>query len=281
VNGTLQTINNITLDDVKQYYNAYLTPKGARMHVVGSVDKNRITQAVASLEQKWNKPAATLPSYALPKQDKGGKLYFVDFPGAKQSVIQAGKLALSAADEASNNLDFANEVLGVGSSGRLTQVLRIGKGYTYGAGSGIMKMKEVSPFFASTSVRANATLPSLEIIRNMLVDYGPKFTENEVEITKNKIIKRSSLQYESGFAKLAMLNDMSKYNKPVKYIEEDQQELIKMTLEDFKKVIARYLAEDEMIYIVVGDKATQFEEVKKLGKPVVELDYNGNPLKGF
>jgi zinc protease len=36
-----------------------------------------------------------------------------------------------------------------------------------------------------------------------------------------------------------------------------------------------------MIYIVVGDKATQFEEVKKLGKPVVELDYNGNPLKGF
>jgi zinc protease len=33
-----------------------------------------------------------------------------------------------------------------------------------------------------------------------------------------------------------------------------------------------------MIYVVVGDKATQFEEVKKLGKPVIELDIYGNAI---
>lgn len=33
-----------------------------------------------------------------------------------------------------------------------------------------------------------------------------------------------------------------------------------------------------MIYVVVGDKATQFEEVAKFGKPVVELDIYGNRL---
>jgi zinc protease len=33
-----------------------------------------------------------------------------------------------------------------------------------------------------------------------------------------------------------------------------------------------------MIYIVVGDKATQFSEVKKLGKPVIELDIYGNKI---
>ena len=41
-------------------------------------------------------------------------------------------------------------------------------------------------------------------------------------------------------------------------------------------MIDAYMQEDKMVYVVVGDKATQFEEVKKLGKKVVELDIFGN-----
>ncbi|MFK5895199.1 MAG: hypothetical protein QM504_18455 [Pseudomonadota bacterium] len=51
-----------------------------------------------------------------------------------------------------------------------------------------------------------------------------------------------------------------------------------MTLDDYKKVIATYLQEKDMIYLVVGDKATQLKEVKKLGKPVIELDIYGNKI---
>ncbi len=51
-----------------------------------------------------------------------------------------------------------------------------------------------------------------------------------------------------------------------------------MSLEDYKNIINKHINEREMIYVVVGDKATQFSEVKKLGKPVVELDIHGNRL---
>ena len=51
-----------------------------------------------------------------------------------------------------------------------------------------------------------------------------------------------------------------------------------MTLADYKNMIAKYLQEDEMVHVVVGDKATQLEEVKKLGKPVIELDIYGNSI---
>ena len=76
----------------------------------------------------------------------GGTLYFVDVPDAKQSVVYIGKLALSGTDKNSNNLDFTNEILGGGSSGKLFQTLRIGKGYTYGAYSNITSRQAVSPF---------------------------------------------------------------------------------------------------------------------------------------
>lgn len=71
---------------------------------------------------------------------------------------------------------------------------------------------------------------------------------------------------------------MSEYNKPKTYVEDEQQELIAMTLEDYQAVISKYLQEEDMIYVVVGDKATQFEEVKKLGKPIIELDIYGDEI---
>ena len=173
----------------------------------------------------------------VPQSAPSGNVYFVDFPDAKQSVLYVGRLSLSGMDPDNNNLDFANEIIGGGSSGKLFQVLRIEKGYTYGAYSGLVKLKEKAPFIVTSSVRSNATLPSLQIIEKILKEYGENFSEEDVDITKNKILKSNTLAYESLGSKLGALREISKYGKPVNFVEEDQQELIKMTLADFKSVI--------------------------------------------
>ena len=276
--GNLQTAPSITIDDLKSFYNTYVSPSVATFHVAGAVSKDRVISTLGSLSNEWRAKAVVLPVYTVPEQKNSGNVFFIDVPGSKQSVLYIGKLALSAADPNSDRLEFANEILGSGSSGMLTQVLRINKGYTYGANSFLVKAKEKAPFIAGTSVRANATLPSLEIIRDMLQNYEKNFSENEVKITKNKILKSNTLLYESLADKLAMLGEISKYNKSLNFLEDKQNKLIGMQLPDFKSIISQQLREPEMIYLVVGDKATQFEEVKKLGKNIVELDINGNRL---
>ena len=60
------------------------------------------------------------------------------------------------------------------------------------------------------------------------------------------------------------------------FLENDQEELIAMDLEDYQNVINKYIQEEEFIYIIVGDKSTQWAEVEKFGKPVIELDVHGN-----
>ena len=277
--GTLQTVSGITLDDLKSYYNNYFSPSVSSFHVAGAISKERVNKVLAGLGKEWKAKQVTLPAYKIPEQVNGGTVYFIDVPGSKQSVLYVGKLSLSTANPNSDRLEFANEVLGSGSSGRLTQVLRIGKGYTYGAGSALVKSKETAPFIASTSVRANATLASLQIIQDMLREYESSFGEPEVSITKNKVLKRNTLLYESMAAKLAMLAEISKYNKSLKFLEDKQQQLVDMQLSDFKNIIQQQLQEKDMIYVIVGDKATQLEEVKKLGKAkLVELDINGKAL---
>jgi zinc protease len=281
VDGTKETVAAITLDDLKTYYNTYFSPSVAVVHVAGAVPQARVNKAFSGLEKSWKAKPVTLPTYSLPQQDKGGTVYFIDVPDAKQSVLYVGKLGVSAADPAATDISYANEILGGGISGRLGQTLRIAKGYTYGATSFQSSAAERAPFIATTSVRANATLPSLLLIQDMIRQYGPTFTQNEVEVTKNKVLKGSTLTYETLGAKLAMLNSISKYNRSLTYIEDDQKKLVGMKLDDYQRIIASHFKEDDMIYLVVGDKATQLEEVKKLGKAkLVQLDIYGNPA-GF
>lgn len=276
--GTLESTKNISMSDLKSYYNN-LSPREAKFHIAGAITKGQ-TENVVRILNDWTGYKIAIPYNNLPINSKKGNVYFIDIPDAKQSVIRIGKLALSENDNDANNLSFANEIIGGGSSGRLFQTLRIEKGYTYGAYSGVSQSSEIAPFSVRTSVRANATLKSLEIIKQMLTDYGSSFTDTEVELTKNKVLKSNTRAYESLGAQLSILRNISKYNKPVTYIVDDQDELVSMTLDNYHSIINNYLKEEDMVYLVVGDKKTQFEEVKKLGKPVIELDIYGNIIEG-
>ncbi len=276
-NGTLESIKDITLQDLKDFYKN-LSPQGANFHVVGNVDEAGAKKALQNISEKWSGDAIVLNEQALPAQDKAGNLYFIDVPNAKQSVLYIGKLAVNANDADAKKLDYANEILGGGSSGRLFQTLRIGKGYTYGAYSRIPERAEKAAFTINSSVRANATLPSLKIVEKMLQTYGSGFTQEDVDLTKNKIIKANTRAFESFGAKLGMLNRISKYGRSLDYVDQDQALLTGMQLEDFKSTINKYVDEKDMVYLVVGDKATQLKEVKKLGKKVIELDIYGNTL---
>lgn len=277
--GTLETAENITLDDLKSFYNGNFSPSVANFHIVGDISQEEVMEKVSSLNEEWQSSNVQVATYQLPEINNGGNLYFIDFPGAKQSVLYIGQLAISGMDEKFNEVGYANEKIGGGSSGQLFQTLRIEKGYTYGAYSFIRQTTEVAPYTVYTSVRANATLPSLEIIKDMLVNYGENFTEEDIEVTKTKVLKANTRAFESLGAKLNMLHEISQFGKPATFMEDEQTELTSMSLEDYRNLITYYMDESKMIYLVVGDGATQLEEVKKLGMgdPII-LDIKGNPL---
>ena len=210
--GTLESTKDFSIADMQAYYKG-LKPDGASLHIAGDISPNKASNVLEMLND-WKGSPMAIPEYMVPKDPLKNKVFFVDVPGAKQSVLYIGKIALSGMDKDANKLDFANEILGSGSSGRLTQVLRIEKGYTYGAFSFIIKKKEKAPFIIGTSVRSNATLKSLEVIKDIVDNYEVSFTDKEVELTKNKILKNRTMAYEGLGSKLGLLREMSKYDKP-------------------------------------------------------------------
>ena len=274
--GTPETVADIELSDLKAYFDTNVSPTHATFHVAGAVSQGQVEAALAGLRERWPAKPVTIPAQPAPPELEGRTVYFVDVPGAKQSVLQVGRLALSATDPDFIRLDFANERLGGSSSGRLFQLLRIEKGYTYGARSGIAESLEVGPWFAQTSVRANVTLESLELLRDQILRYAETFTQDDVNVTQNQIIKGNTRAFESLNAKLGLLRRMSRLGLPPDFLDRDQATLLGMTPDDFREVINAYLDESQMIYLVVGDAETQLGRVAELGygEPV-RLDIYG------
>ncbi|WP_223789206.1 M16 family metallopeptidase [Marinicella meishanensis] len=278
--GDQTNVQRISLADVTQWYQQHFSAQGAQFHVAGAVSAAEVTMALAALDRQWSRQAVTMPDLTVAEQDHPQRLFFIDFPGAKQSVLMVGKTALDAMHEDFHRLEIVNNRLGTGSSARLTQTLRINKGYTYGAYSYIQSRKHYpGAFVAATQVRTNVTLESLQIVQQLIGEYAATFAAEDLATTQNLLRKGNTRRFETLGQLLGEVTQFSRYQWPTDYLEQEQAQLAAMDLEQAHALINTHLHEPDMIYLVVGDAETQLERVKQmgLGDPVM-LDKAGQPL---
>lgn len=269
--GTEESVAAISMKDLKDYYNNYFSPSVTRFHIVGDASKEEVLSALEGLENNWESKEVNIPEFEIANERDKASLYFVDIPNAKQSVINIGYIALPRTSEDFFPAEVMNYKLGGSFSGNVNLILREEKGYTYGARSGFSGSKIPGTFTASSSVRTNTTGESVGIFRDEIAKYKEGITPEDLEFTKNAMIKSNARRFETQYSLLGMLQEMSAYDLDPKYIEEEEKIIGAMTLEEHKELANKYLDESKMAYLVVGDAATQFEQFKDMGFDEVKL----------
>ena len=272
--GTDESVSAITMDDLKAYYEANFSPSVTSFLIAGDIKKEKATLALHGLSDKWETKEVVFPEYALPDTINESKIYFVDVPGAKQSVINIGNLSLSRMHADYHPANVMNYKLGGSFSGIVNLVLREEKGYTYGARSGFNGGTIAGPFMASSSVRSSATYESVEIFKNLMQGYRDGISEEDLDFTKNALIKSNALEFETLGALIGVLRNINAYNLPADYIKNEEDVVRNMTLEEHKALAQKYIDPTKMVYVVAGDAATQIEALEKIGfgKPVLIKD---------
>jgi zinc protease len=264
--GTVDSVNAITLDDLKAFYSKAFSPSVARMHVVGALDKAKISKSLNGLNKNWKAKKVEIPAYETPKAPTKSEIYFFDVPDAKQSVIRFGYPALAATDKDFYPATVMNYILGGGGfASQLTQQLRETKGYTYGISSSFNGTKSPGAFMIQSGVRSNVTFESAQLIKTILQDYGKNYSDADLETTKGSLIKGNARAFETVFAKLAMLDNISKYGWKYDYVKEREGIIKAMTVEQIKALTNKYLDTNKMIWLIVGDAKTQLPRLKELG----------------
>jgi len=276
--GTSNTVENITLDDLKSYYESNFSPSVADMHVVGAINNNEVVASMASMETQWENKPVEIPEFDLPEAPESSTVYFYDVPDAKQSLLRFGYLAMPETDPDFYRATIMNYKLGGGGfASRLTQELREGKGYTYGIRSGFSGSDMAGPFTISSGVRTNVTYESAALVKDILEAYPETFTDDDLANTKSYLIKSSARQFETSGSKLNMLSNISSYGWSPDYVRDRQDMVQTMTKDQIEELARTYANPDKMIWLVVGDAKTQMDRLEQLGygEPVLVNEYFG------
>jgi len=270
-NGTVSSVESITMDDLKAFYEKAVSPSVSEFMIVGDINQARVEKALANLEKNWKAKNVSMPSLIFPPVAEKGSIYFVDVPGAKQSVIRIGYLSVPRNHPDYYKAETANFMLGGGASARLFMVLREEKGYTYGAYSGFEGNKDYGTFTASAAVRSDATLESVKLFKDIMLDYRKGVSQEIVDFTKSSLLKANALRFETDDALLYMLETMKLNGLPEDYIKKEEEYLRDLTVERVNETVLKYIDPMKMFYVVVGDAKTQLKDLGKvgLGKPVL------------
>lgn len=278
--GTEESVTAITIDDLKAFYAANFSPSITKFHVVGKIDQEKVLQNLKGIEEGWAAKEVTIPEYPIANNRDKSSLYFVDIPNAKQSVINIGYIGLSRADADFYPVEVMNYKLGGSFSGNVNLILREEKGYTYGARTNFSGGKVPGTFTASSSVRTNTTGESVAIFKEEIAKYKEGISEEDLNFTKNALIKSNARRFETQSSLLGMLQEMSNYGLSPNYIEDEEAVIKNMTLEQHKALSNKYLDESKMAYLVVGDATTQYPQFKKMGfDEVLLVDKEGKEVK--
>jgi len=278
--GTAATISAITLDDVKAYYKTNYSPLATNLVVVGDIDQAAITPKLSFLK-KWKGADVTVPKVPASTPIAKTQIFLVNKDKAPQSEIRIGYLALpfdATGDYYKANL--MNYVLGAAFNSRLNLKLREDKGYTYGAGSYFSGTESTGQFMAYSAVRGNVTDSSVyEFMTELRRFRDEGVTDQELSFVKKAIGQSKALEYETALQKAYFLDDIARYKLDANYIKTQDEILKTITKDQINALAKKYLPIDNMVIVVVGDKAAIKPGLEKLGYPITELDTDGIPVK--
>ncbi len=277
-----ETINNVSLADVKTNYNTYFVPEKAYLVIVGDVKTKEVKKLVEKLFGSWVKATAPRLTYSNPSNVQYTQINFVDMPNAVQSEITLfNTVNLKMKDADFFPVILANQVFGGDFNSYLNMNLREKHGWTYGARSSVGFDKNIySEFRANTQVR-NAVTDSA--ITQALYELNRIRTEKVSEEALNSVkagyIGRFVMQVEKPSTVARYALNIETEGLPADFYENYIKNINAVTPDDIMRVVNKYFMADNLRILVVGKAAEVLPGLESLKIPIFYFDKFGNPTE--
>jgi zinc protease len=254
VGGVPATVEKLTLQDVKRFYQKQVGPKSTAIVVTGDVTKDQAVAWAKKYFGDWKGEAALPPVPPAPPAPPRELVRFVPKPGLQQTFLLVGRPGIAVGHPDEHALELATTVFGGFFGSRLNMNLREAKGYTYGAGASADARLGVGPLNLYSAVRADVTGPALaEFMRELSDVKARPITSKELEAAREGLIRSYPGYFETveglGFNAAALYfkrRPMDEFARSVAGLE-------KATPAEVQRVAEAYLDPAAMQIILVGD----------------------------
>ena len=275
VNGSMTDVAALTLDDLRSWYRAYVTPLHAALVVVGPVDPNRVIATAQKAFGEWRgeKTTDTATKYEAAARNST-QVIVADRKGAVQSSVfmaQPFPRRLLPGHEARL---FLNDILGGLFTSRINTNLREKHAYTYGAHTMIIANRNFGIFAAQTSVRTDVTASALrELLSELqaITTARPQKPATELELLRSRsdLIHRLAAHLEQNRSMASDIETLFTQGLPSRYYAEAPESYSRVTLLDVTRQ-AEAVTPGAMTVVIVGDQGSIEPQLKAAGFTVVQ-----------
>lgn len=275
-----ETVNNVTLMDVEQFYRSYFVPANAYLVVIGDVEFENVKELVTKYFTPWSKAVPPSFTYSDPTDAQYTQINVVDVPNAVQSEVTVENITnLKMKDADYLDALVANRILGGGSQARLFKNLREDKGYTYGSYSGIRDNKYSPMRFNAYAQVRNAVTDSavVQILEEIDRITSEPVSEEELANAKAKYAGSFVMALERPETVANYALNIKTEGLPKDFYKTYLERLDAVTVEDVQKAAQKYFSTSNARVVVTGKGSDIIENLEKVsfkGKTVPVLFYD-------
>jgi predicted Zn-dependent peptidase/outer membrane lipoprotein-sorting protein len=275
---TEETVERVTLDKVKGFYDTYYKPNVAYLAVVGDITPAEARTAVEKYFGKWQKGTVPKHTYTADPAPAKTKIALVDRASSVQSVLNiTHTVPLKPGSPDAIKARITNDILG-GAGGRLYNNLREKRGLTYGAYSSISPDKLIGEFSAGASVRNAVTDSALvEFMNELKRIRDAKVSPEELKQSKAGVTGSFVRSLESPQTVASFAINTARYKLPADYYQNYLKNVAAVTAEDVQNTAKKYIHPDQAHIVVVGNASEVAEKLKPFGE-IEYYDVKGNKV---
>lgn len=276
---TKETINNITLADVKTNYNTYYKPNNAYLVVQGDINPKEIKKLVTNLFSDWETGTLPSPEIPEPKNVETTEINFINMDNAVQSEIAIiNNINLKLGDKDYYAALLANRILGGGGTARLYSNLREDKGYTYGSYSRLRQSRYAATFRATASVRNMVTDSSVvEMMKEINRIRYDKITEAELKNAKAQYVGSFVINVQKPATVAGYALNRELYNLPDDFYENYLKNINAVTIDEVQNAAIKYFKGNKARIVITGKGIDVLKNLEKTDYIIKYFDDKGNP----
>jgi len=252
--GTEKSINQISLQDLKQHYDKFYVAKNLTIALVGDITKVKAKQIARQISHGLNvgKKAKNNPVITALKSSQ--KIH-IEFP-SKQTHLLIGQSGVNRSHPDYYPLYLGNHIFGgSGLTSILSDEIREKKGLAYSAYSYFTKMKSNGFFMMRMQTKndqafeaKNIALQTLKNFRNNAID------TQKLQDGKDNIIGGFALETASNANILTYLSIIGFYDLPLDYLSGFTDKIKDISAQDIQNAYARLVDMDKLIILSVGEQ---------------------------
>lgn len=278
--GTIASIEKLTREDLARFHETWFKPNHATLVIAGDTSLSEVTSKLERLFGGWKAgttPQKKIPNVPLPPKSV---VYLIDKPGAPQSIIIVGNVAPPTANPNELAIQAMNDGLGGLFLSRINANLREDKHYSYGANSFLFGARGQRPWITFAPVQTDKTKESLAELNKELhaILADRPISQEELSIVQDNetlsLPGSRETQEEVGDS----INDLVQYGLPDDYYDTMAAKIRALKPADAAAAAKIVVHPDNLIWVVVGDRAKIEAGVKELNLGELKyVDADGKP----